>query len=71
MSQTSSPHKREMGTHGVVVTEFPNTPITTVKFDGTNYLTWSKSIIIHVQGKDKEDYLTGEAKKPSKDNPRF
>lgn len=31
--------------------------ITTMKFDGSNYLTWSKSIPIYVQGKDKEEYF--------------
>lgn len=60
-----------MGTLRGVVTESPNTLITTVKFNGSNYLTWSKSVLIHVQGRDKEDYLTGEAKKPPKDDPKF
>lgn len=45
--------------------------ITTVKFDGSNYLTWSKSILIYVQGKDNEDYLTGKVERPKKNDPRY
>lgn len=30
--------------------------MTTVKLGGSNYLTWSKSVLIFVQGKEKEKY---------------
>lgn len=43
--------------------------ITTVKFDGGNYLTWSKSVLIFIQGKDKEEYITSEAEIPPKKYP--
>lgn len=71
VSQTSNLKESEMGTLGDVVTKSPNTPIITIKFDGTNYLTWSKSFLIHMQDKDKEEYLTREVKKSFKDNPKF
>lgn len=46
-------------------------PITTIKFDGSNYLTWSKSVLIYVQGKDKEEYLTSEMKIPDKSDSKY
>lgn len=70
-SQTSSLSEIDMGSLRGVVHESPNMLITTIKFNGTNYLTWSKSIIIHIQGRDKEEYLTGEAKKPSSEDPKY
>lgn len=45
--------------------------VVTVKFDGSNYLTWSKSVLIFVQGKDKEDYLTGEIEASTKNDPCY
>lgn len=59
----------ERGTH--LNDDFSNLQPTTVKFDGTNYLTWSRSIIIHIQDRDKEDYLASEAKQSSKDDPKY
>lgn len=47
-----------------------HTQITTVKFDSNNYLTWSKSIFIFIQGKDKE-YLMGEAEIPPMKGPCY
>lgn len=38
----------------------PHSQITIVKFDRSNYVTWSKSFLIYIQSRDKEDYLTGE-----------
>lgn len=38
--------------------------ITTVKLDGSNYLTWSKSMLIYIKRKDREDYLIGEVEIP-------
>lgn len=60
VSQTSNLKENEMDTLRGVVSEFPNAPITTIKFDGTNYLTWSKFVFIHIQGRDKKEYLTEE-----------
>lgn len=28
--------------------------ITTIKFDGSNYLTWLKSVLTYIEGKDKK-----------------
>lgn len=49
-----------------VAEELTTQQITTVKFDGNNYLTWSTSVLIYIEGKGKEDYLTGEVEKPDK-----
>lgn len=45
--------------------------ITTVKFDGSNYLVWSKSVLIYIQGKDKEQYLIDEIEITEKTDPKF
>lgn len=45
--------------------------ITTIKFDGTNYLTWSKSVLIHIEGRDKEEYQTKDAKKLLREDPKY
>lgn len=45
--------------------------ITTVKFDGKNYLSWSKSVLIYLQGKDMEGYLTSEVEVPEKSDPQY
>lgn len=45
--------------------------ITTVKFDGSNYLTWSKSVLIYIESKDIEYYLMREVEKPDKKNPKY
>lgn len=44
--------------------------ITNVKFNVSHYLTWSKSVLIYVQGKDKEEYLTREIEMPLKSDTR-
>lgn len=44
--------------------------ITTMKFNGYNYLMWSKLVvIIYIQGKDKEEYLASENEISPKSNP--
>lgn len=60
-----------MGTLRSVVNESPNTLITIIKFDGITCLTLLKFVLIHIQGRDKEKYLTGETKNPSKDDPKY
>lgn len=47
-----------------IVRDTSQPQIISVKFDGSNYLTWSKSVLIYIQGKDKEEYLTGEVVVP-------
>lgn len=38
----------------LLVGDSSHVQITTMKFDGTNYLICSKSVLIYIQGKDKE-----------------
>lgn len=45
--------------------------IRSVKFDGSNYLMWSKFVLIYIQGKDKEEYLTCEMVVPLRTNSRY
>lgn len=45
--------------------------IAIVKFHGDNYLTWSKSVLIYIQGKDNKDYLNGEMEVPSRSDPQY
>lgn len=45
--------------------------ISTIKFDGNNYITWSKLIHIFVQGRGKEEYLTNEVEIPPRIDPRY
>lgn len=45
--------------------------ITTMKFDGSNYLTQSKSALIYIKGKDNEDYLIGAIKTPALDDLKY
>lgn len=60
----------EMSTiHIVGDTSHPQ--ITFVKFDGHNYLTWSKLVLIYIQGKDNEEYLTGEMVVLPRTNPHY
>lgn len=44
------------------VNETPNAFITTVKFDGSNYLPWFHLAQLYITGKAKLGYLTGETK---------
>ena len=39
-------------------------PITGHKLNSQNYTQWARPIRIFLQGKGKEEYITGEAKKP-------
>lgn len=45
--------------------------ITVHKLNEKNYLEWSQPIKLAVDGRGKLGYLTGEAKRPSKDDPMF
>ena len=42
-------------------------PITGHKLNGQNYTQWAKSVRIFLQGKVKDKYIIGEAKKREKD----
>ena len=45
----------------------PNLPITGHKLTGRNFLQWSKSMLIYIRGKDKDEYLTEGITKPAKE----
>ena len=45
--------------------------ITRHKLTGHNYLQWAKSVMMFISGKGKDDYLTGAAIPPRKDDPNF
>lgn len=49
-----------------VVNETPNALITTVRFDGSNYLPQFHFAQIYITGKRKLGYLTGETDSRSK-----
>lgn len=42
-----------------------------MKFNDSNYLTWSKSILIYIQGKDKLEYLTREKEMSSQSESSY
>lgn len=49
-------------------TETNFVPITTHKLNGQNYLQWSRSMMMFISGRGKDEYLTGDVQKPdSKD----
>ena len=45
--------------------------ITFHKLNGNNYLEWSQSVKLAVDGRGKLGYLTGEVTKPASDDPTF
>lgn len=49
--------------------DLSHSQITTVKFDGSNYLAWFKAILNFIQGKD--EYLTGEIDVPTSGDPKY
>ena len=46
-------------------------PITGHKLNGQNYLQWSQSVMMFICGKGRDDYLTGVAVPPSKEDPKY
>jgi len=51
--------------------ESSNAQITTVKFDGTNYLAWSQPALLYISSKDEEKYLTQEMTIPNPSDPTY
>ena len=45
--------------------------ITGHKLNGNNYLQWSQSVMMFICGKGKEDYLTGAANQPKKEDSKY
>ncbi|KAG5219081.1 Retrovirus-related polyprotein from transposon [Salix suchowensis] len=52
-------------------TENSSLLITCHKLNGYNYLQWSSSVMMFICGKGRDDYLTGEATMPGKEDPQF
>ncbi|KAL5741619.1 hypothetical protein ACOSP7_028351 [Xanthoceras sorbifolium] len=52
-------------------THIPHLPITGHKLNEHNYLQWSQSVLMFICCKGRDDYLTGVAKSPDKENPKF
>ena len=46
-------------------------PITGHKLNGKNNTQWAKSVLPFLQGKGKDEYVTGEAKAPEKDKAKL
>lgn len=70
MSQTLKGSGVIDGSVNNVAVELSQHQITTVKFNGNNYLSWSKSTPLYIKGKDNEDYLTGKIEILSPGNPK-
>ena len=54
-----------METSGAVLAspiEATNLPITCRKLNNQNYTQWARLVCLFLQGKGKEEYITGEAK---------
>lgn len=62
--------KSDMGITSITKDPF-QLQITIVKFNGNNYFMWSKSVLIYIQGKGKDEYLTGEVEIPPKSDPHY
>ena len=45
--------------------------ITNHKFNGQNFVQWSHSVMLFISGKDKEEYLTGDAIQPEEKDLKF
>lgn len=51
--------------------EVHNAMITTVKFDGINYLVLSQSTLLYISAKDKKEYILEEMTIPSITDPKY
>ena len=49
----------------------PNLKITTTLFTGQNYLTWSKSVALYLQGRGKMGHFDGRIKAPDTTDPKY
>lgn len=59
------------GDVGNVLGDSSQLQITTVKFDGSNYLTWFISTLVYIKGENKEDYLIGDLEVSTPGDPKF
>lgn len=71
INETSNPSgtvNTSMGSNPINVT---NAQITTIKFDGTNYLAQSQSALLYIIGKDKEEYILDNMPIPNIKDPKY
>lgn len=66
---SSSNHGGSEGNHGG--SEGMVLPITGHKLNGQNFLQWSKSVMMFICGKGKDDHLTGDGTPSKKEDPKF
>lgn len=59
------------GASGSIPMETYSSPISIVKLDGINYLTWSESVKISIRGRGKWGYILGDTKAPTRDDPTY
>lgn len=71
VSQTSNMYGVTNGNGGNASSDLSQLHITTMKFDGRNYLSWSKWALIYIEGRDKNDYLTGELEISTPEDPKY
>ncbi|KAI3461793.1 hypothetical protein Pfo_018456 [Paulownia fortunei] len=45
--------------------------ITTIRFNGDNFLCWSQSVRLYIRGRGKISYLTGDTRKPVRTDPLY
>ena len=57
--------------HIIVSNKNPNLRITTTLFNGTNYLSWSKSATLFLKSKGKIGYVNGTITSLSMRDPEF
>lgn len=65
VSETSNPSGGVDNSVGSNPLEISNAMITTVKLDGTNYLSWSQSALLYISDKGKEEYILEDLTIPS------
>ena len=70
-AKTDDTFSSPVGNERQFITENPGTKITTVLFNGENYLSWSQSAALWLYSRSKFDYVDGTIKTPSKDDPSY
>ncbi|KAJ8764832.1 hypothetical protein K2173_010297 [Erythroxylum novogranatense] len=67
-SEVSNPtHNPDLETYSITNTENPGAVLVTALFNGNNYLTWSKAMMIALCAKDKLSFIYGTCTQPMED----
>ncbi|KAJ8900051.1 hypothetical protein K2173_024166 [Erythroxylum novogranatense] len=67
-SEASNPTLNpDLETYSITNTENPGAVLVTTLFNGNNYLTWSKSMMIALCAKDKLSFIDGTCAQPTED----